>query len=103
YHVPVCADVPDIDVIFVKERDEVVNPLGAKGLGELGVVGVAAAISNAVYYATGKRIRDLPITLDKLLRGDAAGGHPRRTPHPSRPRATKAVPSPDGRTAGPPT
>jgi xanthine dehydrogenase YagR molybdenum-binding subunit len=59
--------VPDIDVIFVEELDEVVNPLGAKGLGELGVVGVAAAIANAVYHATGKRIRDLPITLDKLL------------------------------------
>jgi xanthine dehydrogenase YagR molybdenum-binding subunit len=67
YHVPVCADVHDIEVIFVEERDEVVNPLGAKGLGELGVVGVAAAIANAVYHATGKRIRDLPITLDKLL------------------------------------
>jgi xanthine dehydrogenase YagR molybdenum-binding subunit len=67
YHVPVCADVPDIEAIFVEERDEVVNPLGPKGLGELGVVGVAAAIANAVYHATGKRIRDLPITLDKLL------------------------------------
>jgi xanthine dehydrogenase YagR molybdenum-binding subunit len=67
YHVPVCADVSDIEVIFVEERDAVVNPLGAKGLGELGVVGVAAAIANAVYHATGKRIRDLPITLDKLL------------------------------------
>ncbi len=67
YHVPVNADVHDIDVIFVEERDEVVNPLGAKGLGEIGVVGVAAAIANAVFHATGKRIRDLPITLDKLL------------------------------------
>jgi len=52
---------------FVPEQDEVVNPLGAKGLGELGIVGVAAAIANAVFHATGKRIRDLPITLDKLL------------------------------------
>jgi xanthine dehydrogenase YagR molybdenum-binding subunit len=59
--------VPDIEVIFVEERDEVVNPLGAKGLGEPGVLGVAAAIADAVYHATGKRIRDLPITLDKLL------------------------------------
>lgn len=67
YHVPVNADVRDIDVIFVAERDEIVNPLGAKGLGEIGLVGVAAAIANAVYHATGKRVRDLPITLDKLL------------------------------------
>jgi xanthine dehydrogenase YagR molybdenum-binding subunit len=67
YHVAVNADVRDIDVIFVEEQDEVVNPLGAKGLGEIGVVGVASAIANAVYHATGKRIRDLPITLDKLL------------------------------------
>jgi|SRR5271157_301874 len=67
YHVPVNADVHDIEVIFVPEQDEVVNPLGAKGLGEIGIVGVAAAIANAVFHATGKRIRDLPITLDKLL------------------------------------
>jgi xanthine dehydrogenase YagR molybdenum-binding subunit len=67
YHVPVNADVRDIEVIFVEEKDDVVNPLGAKGLGEIGVVGVAAAIANAVYHATGKRIRELPITLDKLL------------------------------------
>jgi xanthine dehydrogenase YagR molybdenum-binding subunit len=67
YHVPVNADVQDIEVIFVDEQDDVVNPLGAKGLGEIGVVGVAAAIANAVYHATGKRVRDLPITLDKLL------------------------------------
>jgi xanthine dehydrogenase YagR molybdenum-binding subunit len=67
YHVPVNADVRDIDVIFVDEHDDVVNPLGAKGLGEIGVVGVAAAIANAVFHATGKRVRDLPITLDKVL------------------------------------
>jgi xanthine dehydrogenase YagR molybdenum-binding subunit len=54
-------------VIFVEERDEHVNPPGAKGLGEIGVVGAAAAIGNAVYHATGKRIRELPITLDKDL------------------------------------
>jgi xanthine dehydrogenase YagR molybdenum-binding subunit len=68
YHVPVNADVHDIEVIFVDERDDIVNPLGIKGLGEIGIVGVAAAIANAVYHATGKRVRDLPITLDKLLR-----------------------------------
>ena len=68
YHVPVNADVHDIKVIFVDEPDEIVNPLGIKGLGEIGIVGVAAAIANAVYHATGKRVRDLPITLDKLQR-----------------------------------
>jgi xanthine dehydrogenase YagR molybdenum-binding subunit len=67
YHVPVNADIYDIDVIFVEEKDSIVNPLGAKGLGEIGIVGVAAAIANAVFHATGKRIRSLPITLDKLL------------------------------------
>lgn len=67
YHVPVNADVQDIEVIFVEENDEVVNPLGVKGLGEIGIVGVAAAIANAVCHATGMRIRDFPITLDKLL------------------------------------
>jgi xanthine dehydrogenase YagR molybdenum-binding subunit len=67
YHVPVNADVHDIDVIFVDEPDEIVNPLGAKGLGEIALLGVAAAIANAVYHATGKRIRTLPITLDKVM------------------------------------
>jgi xanthine dehydrogenase YagR molybdenum-binding subunit len=68
YHVPVNADVHDIKVIFVDEPDQIINPLGIKGLGEIGIVGVAAAIANAVYHATGKRVRDLPITLDKLRR-----------------------------------
>ncbi len=68
YHVPVNADVQDIKVIFVDEPDSLVNPLGIKGVGEIGIVGVAAAIANAVYHATGKRVRDLPITLDKLRR-----------------------------------
>jgi xanthine dehydrogenase YagR molybdenum-binding subunit len=67
YHVPVNADVHDIKVIFVDEPDEMINPLGIKGLGEIGIVGVAAAVANAVYHATGKRVRDLPITLDKLM------------------------------------
>ena len=71
YHVPVNADVHDIDVIFVEERDSIVNPLGVKGLGELGIVGTAAAIANAVFHATGYRVRDLPVTLDKLLGGAA--------------------------------
>src|SRR5689334_306119 len=68
YHVPVNADVHDIKVIFVDEPDDIVNPLGIKGLGEIGIVGVAAAIANAIYHAIGKRVRDLPITLDKLMR-----------------------------------
>ncbi len=66
YHVPVNADVPGIEVIFVDEPDSVVNPLGVKGVGEIGIVGVAAAIANAIWHATGKRVRDLPITVDKL-------------------------------------
>ena len=67
YHLPVHADIGDIEVIFVEEEDQIVNPLGSKGVGEIGIVGVAAAVANAVYHATGKRIRELPITLDKLL------------------------------------
>jgi len=67
YHVPVNADVHDIKVIFVDEPDDIINTLGIKGVGEIGIVGVAAAVANAVYHATGKRVRDLPITLDKLL------------------------------------
>ncbi|WP_322057310.1 xanthine dehydrogenase family protein molybdopterin-binding subunit [Paraburkholderia sp. J63] len=67
YHVPVNADIGEIDVLFVDEHDEVVNPLGVKGVGEIGVVGVAAAVANAIWHATGKRVRALPITLDKLL------------------------------------
>jgi xanthine dehydrogenase YagR molybdenum-binding subunit len=67
YYVPVNADIHDIKVIFVEEPDEKVNPLGIKGVGEIGIVGVAAAIANAVYHATGKRVRNLPITLDKVL------------------------------------
>jgi xanthine dehydrogenase YagR molybdenum-binding subunit len=68
YHVPVNADAPETEVIFVDEPDAIVNPLGVKGVGEIGIVGVAAAIANAVYHATGIRVRELPITLDKLLR-----------------------------------
>jgi xanthine dehydrogenase YagR molybdenum-binding subunit len=67
YHVPVNADVQNIEIIFVDEPDEIINPLGIKGVGEIGIVGTAAAIANAIYHATGKRVRDLPITLDKVL------------------------------------
>jgi xanthine dehydrogenase YagR molybdenum-binding subunit len=67
YMVPVNLDVPNLDAFFVEEEDKHVNPLGAKGLAELSFVSVAPAVANAVWHATGKRVRDLPITLDKLL------------------------------------
>ena len=66
YLVPVNADVPDLDVVFVGEPDRF-NALGVKGVGEIGIIGVAAAIANAVYHATGRRFRSLPITIDQLL------------------------------------
>jgi len=68
YHIATNADVGTIEVAWIEEDDPHVNPIGAKGIGELGIVGTAAAIANAVYHATGIRVRDLPITLDKLLR-----------------------------------
>jgi xanthine dehydrogenase YagR molybdenum-binding subunit len=68
YHVPVNADIHDIRVVFVDEPDVGINRLGIKGVGEIGIVGVAAAIANAIYHATGTRVRDLPITIDKLQR-----------------------------------
>jgi xanthine dehydrogenase YagR molybdenum-binding subunit len=67
YHVPVNADIGTIDISFVPETDPYINPLGVKGIGEIGITGVPAAICNAIYNATGKRVRDLPITLDKLM------------------------------------
>lgn len=67
YHVPVQADVPRMDIQFVDSEDKIVGPLGSKAVGELGINGVAGAICNAVYHATGKRIRSLPITPEKLL------------------------------------
>jgi xanthine dehydrogenase YagR molybdenum-binding subunit len=67
YHVPVNADIPSIDAFFVQEDDPHLNRVGAKGIGEIGAIGSAAAIANAVYHATGTRIRTLPITLDKIL------------------------------------
>ena len=67
YHVPVNADIGQLDVSFVDEDDKVVNPIGVKGIGEIGITGVAAALANAVYNATGVRVRDLPITLDKVF------------------------------------
>lgn len=67
YHIPAHADVEDIEVIFVDEHDDKVSPLGVKGLGEIGIVGTAAAVANAIFHATGKRVREFPITIDKLL------------------------------------
>jgi CO/xanthine dehydrogenase Mo-binding subunit len=66
YLIPVNADVPDMEVLFVGEPDRF-NPIGVKGVGELGLVGVAAAIANAVFHATGRRVRSLPISIDQLL------------------------------------
>jgi xanthine dehydrogenase YagR molybdenum-binding subunit len=67
YHIATNADVGAVEVAWIDEDDRHVSPMGAKGIGEIGIVGTAAAIANAVYHATGIRVRDLPITLDKLL------------------------------------
>ncbi|MDB5233010.1 MAG: xanthine dehydrogenase family protein molybdopterin-binding subunit [Hymenobacter sp.] len=67
YHIPVMADIHELEVVLVEEHDDIINPLGAKGIGEIGLLGVAAAITNAVFHATGKRVRNLPVTIDKLL------------------------------------
>jgi len=67
YHVPVNADVPHIDAIFVNKPDPVINPMGAKGMGEIALIGYAASVANAVFNATGKRVRKLPITCDDLI------------------------------------
>ena len=68
YLIPVNADIHDIDVILVPEKDDDVNPLGIKGIGELGNVGMNAAVANAVYHATGIRVREIPIRLEQLLK-----------------------------------
>ena len=67
YLVPVHADIPDMDAIFLPELDNMSNPLKSKGIGELGICGAGASIANAIYNACGTRIRDYPITLDKML------------------------------------
>ncbi|PRX53322.1 xanthine dehydrogenase YagR molybdenum-binding subunit [Nonomuraea fuscirosea] len=67
YHVPVCADVRDVEAVWLDERDGELNPMGSKGIGEIGIVGTAAAIGNAVFHATGHRVRELPITPAKVL------------------------------------
>ena len=67
YHLPVNADVPPLDVHFVEERDDWAGPMQAKGIGELGICGAGAAILNAVYHASGARVRDLPATPDRVI------------------------------------
>lgn len=67
YHVPVSADVPHIETIFIDKPDFISNPMGSKGMGEIALIGFSAAVANAVYHATGKRIRELPITPDKII------------------------------------
>jgi xanthine dehydrogenase YagR molybdenum-binding subunit len=67
YHFAACADILDIEATWIDEADDHLNPMGVKGIGEIGIVGTAAAVANAVHHATGIRIRDLPIRLDRLL------------------------------------
>jgi xanthine dehydrogenase YagR molybdenum-binding subunit len=69
YHVPANADIPQIEAYFVEENDLIANPLGVKGIGELGISGAGAAVTNAIYNACGVRVRDFPLTLDKILEG----------------------------------
>jgi xanthine dehydrogenase YagR molybdenum-binding subunit len=67
YHVPVHADCPHIEALFVNKPDPIINPMGSKGMGEIALIGFAASVANAVYHATGKRVRELPITPDKVI------------------------------------
>ena len=68
YHIPTHADIVDIDAVWLDERDPEANPMGSRGIGEIGIVGVAAAVANAAYNATGVRVRDLPLTPDRFVR-----------------------------------
>ena len=72
YHVPVNADVPSLEAILVQEHDTHVNPLGIKGVGEIGITGTAGAVANAIWHATGIRVRKFPITLDRLVEEELA-------------------------------
>ena len=74
YHIAACADIESIEAHWVDEADDELNPIGSKGIGEIGIVGTAAAVANAVFNATGKRVRDLPIRLDRVLERQGAAG-----------------------------
>jgi xanthine dehydrogenase YagR molybdenum-binding subunit len=74
YHVAACADILDVEAFWRDEYDEHLAPLGAKGIGEIGIVGTAAAIANAVHHATGIRVRDLPVRLDRLVEAGLGAG-----------------------------
>ena len=78
YHVPVNLDLADVQVVYLPENDQIANPMGVKGIGELGICGVAGSLANAVFNATGKRMRDLPITPEKLLTTEVEPGLARR-------------------------
>jgi xanthine dehydrogenase YagR molybdenum-binding subunit len=78
YHVPVYADVEEIDAIWIDEHDPHLNPMGTKGIGEIGIVGTAAAVTNAVHHATGIRFRRLPIRLDQVVEALAGQVPPRQ-------------------------
>jgi xanthine dehydrogenase YagR molybdenum-binding subunit len=67
YHIAVNADLTDLEAHWLEEHDPYVNAMGSKGIGEIGITGTAAAVANAVWHATGVRVRDLPVTLDKVL------------------------------------
>ena len=69
YMIPVNADVGEVRIIMVPEEDRLINPLGVKGIGEIGIVGTSAALANAIYHATGQRLRDLPLRIDSLVTG----------------------------------
>ena len=71
YHIPVNVDVPAVEAILVEENDAHVNALGIKGVGEIGITGTAGAVANAVWHATGIRVRKFPITLDRLIESQA--------------------------------
>jgi xanthine dehydrogenase YagR molybdenum-binding subunit len=69
YMIPVNADIGEVRIIMVPEEDRIINPIGVKGIGEIGIVGTSAALANAIYHATGQRLRDLPLRIDSLITG----------------------------------
>jgi xanthine dehydrogenase YagR molybdenum-binding subunit len=75
YYLPTHADRPDFDISFVEFPDNLLNPMGARGIGEIGICGVPAAIANAIFHATGKRLRQLPITIEQLMQPFVRASH----------------------------